>query len=76
MTQFFKTSDAIAELQKEFPSITVQWLYQGKKFWKHGIHYIDVAHPPHKRSAYEWNVAAIAAYRKTNPELRLSQKSR
>jgi hypothetical protein len=76
MTQFFKTSAAIAELQKEFPSTNVKELRAWLPYLKHGVDYVDKRLPNNRKGRYEWNVQAIIEKWKLLPEQRSAKKGR
>lgn len=76
MTKFFKTSDAIAELRKEFPSTNVKELKSWLQYLKCGVDYVDKRKPNSRKARYEWNVEAIAKLWRLPPEQRLPKKVR
>jgi hypothetical protein len=76
MTQFFKTSDAVIELKKEFPSTNAKELKAWLPYLKHGVDFIDKRLPSSRKAKYEWNVEAIARRWKLLPEHRLAKKLR
>lgn len=76
MSQFFKTSDAIAELQKEFPSTNAKELKAWLPYLKHGTDYVDKRKPDARKASYWWNVKAIVEKWKLLPEQRSVKKER
>lgn len=76
MPQFYKTSQAVIELKKEFPSTNADELKSWLPYLKHGIDYIDKRLPTGRKAKYEWNIEAIARYWKLLPEQRPSKKPR
>jgi len=71
MTQFYKTSEAIAKLQEEFPSTNAKELKSWLPYLKHGQDYVDKRKPNARKASYWWNVQAIIAKWKLLPEQRL-----
>lgn len=76
MSQFYKTSEAIAKLQEEFPSTNAKELKSWLPYLKHGQDFIDKRLPNSRKAKYEWNVKAIIEKWKLLPEQRSVKKGR